>query len=307
MNVHSHCNFFEILPDDALLAIGSWVVATGAVNLAQSLRVNRRLRALWGQAAWLEQLLREQYKDLPAAVRTLEQWALWEVVQEAGLEEEHRIGFDFASLDIAWDDRRNEHDILDSRQRAYRVGRILKRFPNAFARIESHCGTGAPLEIAEQFSVARGRTVIDFLLGAMLVIDWDEDDEEEEIFRLRDLSTAQRRLFLTAWGRQIALAARESPHPHGRLAALGKGWVELYVCHGPDLEMPARPDFYQGQTRIPEHDDRGDAHVDNGGNLVYIPFHMDEEASSDDDSSNNNRPVENMGMIEHSDASNEEE
>lgn len=309
MNPNNNC--FDSLPDDALLAIASWVAATGVANVARCLKVNRRLRSVLSQPTFLQQIFRStSNNDLPEAVQSLEHLALWETVQEANLFEENRIGFDYASVDISPDESQGFHreDILYSQQRLGQVGQILRRFPNAFCRVVSHCGTGAPLGIAEPFSVARGMSVVNTLLSMIMsnASGSDEEDFLEHYYNHpNDLATTEQRIFLTPWGRQIAEIARESQHRYARVARRGKGWVEIYICHGEDLEMPARPDFYQGQNRDVIGDE-SDEDTNSDGNIgVVVPFQN--EAMELDESDDDDRPIENMWEIEGSSSDDSDE
>lgn len=290
---------FEKLPDDALLALGSWVAATGLVNFARCLKVNRRFRSILGKPSLLAELIKERTGNTITGIETLEHLALWEAVHEASLWSENRLGFDYASTDVSPNRprRADEEDILDSRKRITNVARILHRFPRAFLRIESHCGTGAPLGIAERFSVARGMAVVGSFL-AFLRTDIDDEDEDggDEYFRPRDLAIAEQRVRMTAWGRQIFAAAEASQHPYSALALLGKGWVEIYVCHGDYLEMPSRPDFYHGQTRNLDED----SDEDDGGNLVVYMRIDDGEETADEDEEIGS--VEDWGAAEDGDS-----
>ena len=303
---------FDRLPDDALETIGSWVAATGAENLARCLKVNRRFRSVLG--ARCSNLVRQQSHQYPN-VETLEQLALWEAVGKIGLWEENRIGFDYASVDIARNNPRHRHedDILDSQERVEQVAKLLKRFPNCFLRIEAHCGTGAPWGIAERFSVARGMSVVRAFLE--LLREDIEEEDAEEYFEDRDLVIVEERLHMTTWGRRIAEIAETSSDHYGRVARLGKGWVELYICHGDNLEMPTRPDFYEGlmpNTEELETDD--DDTVEDGEDVDdddedldqqvvvyrYLNYEMGEDTSMRSQSSASEvvSSVETMGAIE---------
>lgn len=250
-------DYFDVLPDDGLVAIGSWVAATGLENFARCLKVCRRFRNVLGRPSLLKQLIRER-TDAPE-IETLEHLALWDAVKQVGLWEENRIGFGYGSLNVARDtayppprvphlDYSNNDargDILHSERRMVDVARILTRFPNTFLRIEAHCGTAAPDGIAEHFSVSRGMSVVRALLEML------SPGQVNDYSHAREVSIMERRLRLTSWGVQISTAAETSQHPYAQVARQGKGWVELYVCKGATLEIPARPDFYQGHERMP--------------------------------------------------------
>ena len=246
--------------------------------------------------------------------------ALWEAVNEARLGFENRLGFDYASVDVSPnhpqrrrrdDDDDNEEDILNSRTRMTNVARILKRFPDSFLRIEAHCGTGAPLGIAERFSVARGMSVVRSFLEILRHPEMgylEEDDNDSYCFR--DL---QQRLRMTSWGRQISEAAEDSPHRYSSVARLGKGWVELYVCHRDQLEMPSRPDFYKGQTRrleedsniVDEDEDSDNIDDDDDDGRILITYMQvddwyDDMPDEDEDGGFDSSSLENWGEIEGS-------
>eukprot|EP00977_Amphora_coffeiformis_P010063 scaffold2353_cov167-Amphora_coffeaeformis.AAC.54 len=291
---------FDSIPDDALLAIGNWVAATGLDNFARCLKVNRRFRAILGTL--VAELVQERTGGGVQGIDTLEHLALWEAVNKACLWTENRLGFDYASVDISPNRVRrrddDEEDVLDSRARIANVARILKRFPNSFLRIEAHCGTGAPLGIAERFSVARGMSVVRSFLEILRHPEMrypESDDDDGPYFPRQDL---ERRLRMTSWGRQISEAAEVSQHHYSSLARLGKGWVELYVCHGDHLEMPSRPDFYQGQTRhLDEDSHAGD---DEGHNhIVYMQMdNWYDDMSDDQDGQVEESSLEDWGEME---------
>jgi hypothetical protein len=226
-------NPFDVLTDDAVVTVGQWVGATGAANLARLQKTCRRLASLLGQPA----LLRDVVKDRSVAykITSLEQLAFWEAVEEAGLMEENRIGFDLASLAIDSSAQHATHadDIQDSMARIFAVRRIAHRFPETRILIEAHTGTIAPPYIGVYFSRSRGEAV-----GLALL--WQQEDGAFHLDTTR--------MHVTGWGIRISqAAARDLLHPHGALARRGKGWAEIYLVHGrADLQLPSRPDFYQG-------------------------------------------------------------
>lgn len=152
----SHC-CFDLLSDDALVAIGGWVAATGAENYAKCLKVCRRFRTVLGEPALIKECIRERIAGVartgtrtavvtaidnatdddcapentdndatatPAAttatgaMTTLEHLALWEATREIGLWEENRIGFDYGSVSIARDNDSNRQ-MMFRRLRAF--------------------------------------------------------------------------------------------------------------------------------------------------------------------------------------------
>mmetsp|Transcript_11341 Transcript_11341/g.21629 ORF Transcript_11341/g.21629 Transcript_11341/m.21629 type:complete len:287 (-) Transcript_11341:127-987(-) len=252
-------NCFDNLPDDGLLALGSWVAATGLENFARCLKVCRRFRRVLGRPSMLKELIRERnFTDAPE-IETLEHLALFDAIKQVGLCDENRIGFGYGSLTVARDadyhprqvhhhPRRGgitEGAVLHSERRIADVARILTRFPGTFLRIESHCGTAAPPGIAEHFSAARGMSVVRAFLD--LLSPGQVDDPSHA----REVSIMERRLHLTSWGMQISTAAETSQHRYAGVARQGKGWAEVYICKGDTLEMPSRPEFYQGHERDP--------------------------------------------------------
>ena len=146
----------DTLPDDALLAIGGWVVATGPENLARCLKVNRRLRTVFGQPQFLADAVRQcRNRGNNQNLKTLQDLALWQAVENIGLVDENRIGFDYASLDIANDRPRRMHpdDITFSQERVLKVARTLSRFPDSYAEIpRHHSGSGLRLRPLEPWS-----------------------------------------------------------------------------------------------------------------------------------------------------------
>jgi outer membrane protein OmpA-like peptidoglycan-associated protein len=222
-------NPFDVLTDDAVVTVGQWVAATGVANLARLQKTCHRLSSLLGQPALLRDIVDDRsvgdYK-----IKSLEQLALWEAVEEAGLWEENRIGFDLASLTINSDDH---CDIQGSRARIVAVRRIADRFPETRFFIEAHSGTIAPPYIAVYFSQMRGQAVEDAL---------HNNRADDSAFHFD-----RQRIAVTGWGTRISFAAaRDSRHLYGTLARRGKGWAEIYLVDGGDLEFPKRPDFYQG-------------------------------------------------------------
>jgi len=244
---------FDRLPDDGLVTIGSWVAATGLDNFARCLKVCRRFRHVLGRPSLLKELIRE--RTGAHEIETLEHLALWDAIDQVGLWEENRVGFGFGSLTVESDyippdlhqfQRRRERDIPYSEKRIADVTRILTRFPSTFLRIEAHCGTAAPPVMAEQFSAARGMSVVSSVLDMLTV----SSGHLYEYSDMRETSTIEQRLYLTSWGMEISTAAERSQHRYASVARKGKGWVELYVLFGA-CEMPSRPEFYHGHERHP--------------------------------------------------------
>jgi len=263
-------SMLDLLTDDAVSFLGRWVGAAGLadlVHLQQTCRRTHRLLATTaighddndssGSPLLLQELVRDRHVPVHHAGRiaSVEQLALWEAVQEAGLEREHRISFAMASIEIAGDDpsdsdameAANEHDIRGSRQRLLAVARILQQFPRATVVVEAHTGTAAPRSIAQEFSRHRGDGVLETLVNHCTPIS-NNGIGDDYFQRPRPY---RRRIELRAWGMRIAQAAASAAqHPHSPLARQGKGWCEIYVRHEEDdgWELPMRPSFYEGRV-----------------------------------------------------------
>jgi hypothetical protein len=207
----------------------------------------------------------QQARHLPSSLSIWEQLAWYEQMQEFGLLNENRIGFEMASMDIlddsscrSEDDDEEEEDgdeedgasvIRANLQRISKVRRLLQTFPRLQVTVDSHCGTFGPLGIAGRFSRARGMVVVDELTryGNNTT---HEDAAADGDARMKDFG-GRSRVTLNAWGRRIAdnAAMGGSTHPHTALAKKGKGWVEIFlVLDG--IELPSRPDYYKGFVAV---------------------------------------------------------
>ena len=271
---------FNLLPDDALVAIGKWVGATGAENFARCLKVNRRFRTVLGQPSVLKDIIEGTTKNITPGIETLEHLAIWEAAQAMALFEENRIGFAYGSLAMGLDDF---PDIKNSQLRTTLIARILYRFPQTFVRIEAHCGTAAPPGISESFARSRGGIVQTNLL--VKLADAGVLDGHPGLFdRRRDeMELLRQRLRVTGWGRRVAEAAEHSAHRYATVARHGKGWVELYLCYGEHVEIPSRPPYYSGPIREADESDESDDD-EFGGHVIVVQDWRDTESTDDEES-----------------------
>jgi hypothetical protein len=251
----------HILPDETLVEIVHWLPTK---DIVQWTRTCRRTQALLQTPTMVSQV--QQARHLPSSLSIWEQLAWYEQMQEFGLLNENRIGFEMASMDILDDSScRSEDDdeeededgeeedgasvIRANLQRISKVRRLLQTFPRLQVTVDSHCGTFGPLGIAGRFSRARGMVVVDELTryGNNTT---HEDAAADGDARMKDFG-GRSRVTLNAWGRRIAdnAAMGGSTHPHTALAKKGKGWVEIFlVLDG--IELPSRPDYYKGFVAV---------------------------------------------------------
>jgi hypothetical protein len=199
---------------------------------------------------------------------------------DAGFGRDNRIGFDYASVTIDPND--------GSRPRIDAVARIFKRFPFVHLQIDAHCGNAAPIGIAPQFSRLRATVVrqsIDRAILGLLPIYDDDHHHHYDIDRDRlDVlghGYDGSRVSSCGWGRTVAAAAARSEHPllFVETARDGKGWVDIFfripTCDDGDefLELPSRPDYYNGVSRLDVEREGNEEAQDFVGN-----FHVHEEA-----------------------------
>ena len=121
-------------------------------------------------------------------------------------------------------------------------------------------------------------------------------DEDTPFFLPRDMERVERRVRLTPWGRRVAQAVEESDHPYSTIAKCGKGWVELYVCQGNDLELPPRPDYYKNSHETEddsegieedfeetEEDSEDESMEESGDDILVYGSEIDDDDDDDDD------------------------
>ena len=167
-------------------------------------------------------------------IKTLENLDVFESWTETRLNYDNRIPFDYASVEL--DDGARE--IVES------VRGFLKKHKSVNVRLDSHCGTIAPDEVASSFSQERGLAVHTSIC---------ESDDDQEIARI-DRS----RVLAIAWGKRISeKVASLDGHQFAELAREGKGWVEvsfLLLPSGEDdetISLPPRPQYYNADPGRP--------------------------------------------------------
>ena len=215
----------DALPDDILIVLGCWVANHDIHSLVMLQRTCQRFHRILSEPENLTKITQE--RNAPDFASTLGELNFYVALEDAGLIQENRIGFDFASLDIESDEGSKDSDLKGSTSRIRTIRRLLGRFWECSVTLDAHCGTLAPSLIAPGFSQARGMVVCEAILGE----HFDETSDE--------------RVVLNSWGRRVTDVARLSSHRFGDLARQGKGWVEIYVKLG-DLELPLRPDYWDG-------------------------------------------------------------
>ena len=151
---------FDLLSDDLVVNIGFWVAKAGTKNLCQLQKTCHRIRTLLVKEDFIHSVIRQQLLAVAtvispasnnnagtATITTLEELGLYEmIVNESDLFHDNRLGFEFGSLEID-DDIGDASGIKGSWDRIRSVKRIVSKFPNAFVKIDSHCGTAAPASI----------------------------------------------------------------------------------------------------------------------------------------------------------------
>jgi len=140
----------------------------------------------------------------------------------------NRIGFQFASFDIASEDGGGS-DVKGSMQRVATYAAILRQHERAKAVIEAHTGPTAPTGIAHAYSVQRAKLIT---------------------AELARLGVMRERITPIGNGKQISAsrAVRSSVHPNAGSAARGYGWAEIFL-HIDGVELPPRPDYYPPSER----------------------------------------------------------
>lgn len=195
-------------------------------------------------------------RTLNDAVGTLPQLSLLLKLKEKGFLEENRIGFDYASTDIALDSNNDdEHDnseneedsierhiqrtkVRNSIERIHLISHMMAKFPSLVVRVEAHAGTIAPSGISESFSRTRG-----------LAVRYALENCFDDLYTGNEIDVTDR-IHMQAWGRRISAVAAQMTHPFGDLARQGKGWVDIFV-ELDGMQVPPRPSFYNGLTPYP--------------------------------------------------------
>lgn len=219
-----------VLQDDLWRNIALFLEPRDVVVLSWT---GRRLHQLLANPQFLEVYIQVHNRMQSPCVKTLEQLAVSLSAEAVELSKEHRIGFPFASLEIADDDNEededasNQHNIRNSQARIRSVQNLLKRHPSLKVQVYGHVGTIAPRVVAA-LSLSRALQVAEALQTA---------PGGGRINATVDVH---------GWGKQIALrAAAERDHPHSALARVGKGWAEIYL-ELDGLKFPSRPSYYEG-------------------------------------------------------------
>jgi hypothetical protein len=227
-------DYTEMLSDEILLAL-LLQCNPGATTLSRLSAVNKRFRLLLQDEIVVKRVTKERVTRNNHSIGIVTDGWSWkdlgfyERIYAAGLFEEHRIGFDFASADID-DDTGDASMIPGSISRVDALARIVQEFDDVTLIVEAHCGTAAPAAIAPGFSLARGEAVCVKVANSSHV-----SDAEDVIGRIT----------VNPWGRRVAYRAAASSHKFGEIAREGRGWVEVYLKLG-DVMFPQRPSYYEG-------------------------------------------------------------
>ena len=223
----SYTNNMDLLPDEVVAMIGQWVGGFGIHHFLRLQQTSRRIKKILTQPPVIAAIIRDRGGDgIVAGVQTLQQLDLYECMDRAGLFQENRIGFGYASVEIlSAEDGEIENNVKGSSERMESVRGLFNKFaPELEVILDAHCGTLAPHGVAPQFSRLRGEVVRDEIL-----LNYDNVD----------------RIIVNAWGRRVVAAASLSDHRYGDLAREGNGWVEISFRLG-GLELPERPSYYEG-------------------------------------------------------------
>ena len=210
-----------------------------AATLARLTAVNKRFRSLLQDDKVLRSVTSKKLKKHRNDGGILADGWSWRVLgfyeaaHEAGIFEENRIGFDFASTDID-DDDGEASMIPGSMRRVDALARILQKFEDTNLIVDAHCGTAAPASIAPAFSRARGEAVRVEVLHSSYVTD---------------MGDVAGRITVKGWGRRVTQRVVVSSHKFRDIAREGRGWVEVYLKMG-DINFPKRPSFYDGVQEI---------------------------------------------------------
>lgn len=222
-------NQFQVLPDEMVSVIGLWLV--DQIKYLVSFHATcQRMRVILLKPSFRREIVHQLGIPLggETSALTLEQVGFFEAIQRAGLMQENRIGFSYASTEIEDPTPEEEGCIMHNMQRIESVRKVWKQFGSSALIIDAHVGTLAPRGVASRFSRVRGAAV----LQAILQDDQEEHDNDD-------------RIITQAWGKRVAHAASMSSHRYAQIAREGKGWAEIYfTLH--ELELPPRPDYYHG-------------------------------------------------------------
>tara|TARA_B110001452_G_scaffold235258_1_gene213961 strand:- start:50 stop:1000 length:951 start_codon:yes stop_codon:yes gene_type:complete len=216
---------FSSLPTDTLRTVCAWLPARDVARLGRACRAALQC----GDKAFCSE--RAVASGL-AASASLEVIAIHEWLAESLVSPEDetvmtvQIGFEFGGW-LLDGEGGEESGVLDSRRRIRAVAEALQMHPSATAVIDAHLGPTAPSGVSKSYSAMRGATV-----AAVLV--WQHNIDCH-------------RLAVRAWGKRLTRRAMRSEHPNGDAARAGYGWAEVFVELG-DVELPRRPDYYEGAS-----------------------------------------------------------
>ncbi|CAJ1936275.1 unnamed protein product [Cylindrotheca closterium] len=239
-----------LLPPELVVSIAMWL---DVEDFVQFQSCNQQTCRLLKES--IPEYIRQRTSN--EDVHTLPQLALVLKLSKGGFLKENRIGFDYASAEIAMDssdddsDNSSDNDIdtiersirstkvRGSLERIYLISHMMTIFPSMTVRVDAHCGTIAPSGIAENFSRTRG-----------IAVQYALENCFDDIYEGNDIDVTDR-ITVQPWGRRAALAvASQTSHPFGDLARHGKGWVEIYVDLD-GMQLPSRPSFYNGLSPYP--------------------------------------------------------
>ena len=214
------------LPDEILVNIGKHVAKLcGARDYCRFSQTAQRIHHLLMRHEIITSVLEEansrfqrnrsslllpSLTNTPMVVNTLQQLAFLECILEEGFLEENRFHARFGT----------------------KVREILIRFPSATLLLDAHSG--------------RGDLMANTPYG---YFDYRAKHAYEKIVSY-GVGISPDRVRIRVWGRTVAEIASESDHPYSITAKKGKGWVEFFFqltdANGETLELPPRPDFYNG-------------------------------------------------------------
>jgi outer membrane protein OmpA-like peptidoglycan-associated protein len=206
-----------------------------ATTLARVASVNKRFHGLLreDQSRVVKRVLSLDNYASSLGIKTLKELGFYQVVTSAGLFQEYRLGFRFVSTTID-DDNGESSEIKGSTQRIQDVARILQQFTDARVVVESHCGTAAPTLVAADFSRSRGQAVCSELINITFATNYYYIHIED-------------RVTMRPWGKRVTeQVVALANHKNCTVASKGRGWVEVYVQLRDGLQLPPRPDYYDG-------------------------------------------------------------
>jgi hypothetical protein len=220
-------NYTEMLSDEIFVKLLVDFLPD-ASTLARMASVNKRFYGLLqgDQSRLVKRIVELDNYASSLGIETLKELGFFQAATSAGLFQENRLGFRFVSTVI--DDNGTSSEIKGSIQRVKSVARILQQFEDARVIVEY-----AAL-VAPAFSRSRGHAVCSELM-------------QNSFLASSNLVNIHDRIIMRPWGKrvteQIVVLAN---HKNCTIARKGRGWVEVYVQLGDDLQLPERPDYYDG-------------------------------------------------------------